>query len=116
MFASKKKKNTSKVIKIRKNDSVYIIVGKDKGKSGRVVKVFKKKGRVLVEGINIVQKHMRPSQKQQQGGIIKKEASIEVSNVMLKCTKCNKATRVGSLMLEDGRKVRVCKKCEEIIA
>ncbi|MGA1869071.1 MAG: 50S ribosomal protein L24 [bacterium] len=116
MFASKKKKNISKFLKIKKNDNVFVIAGKDKGKSGRVVKVFRKKGRVLIEGINIVQRHMRPTQKQQQGGIIKKEAPLEVSNVMLKCNKCNKATRVGSLILEDGRKVRVCKRCEEIFA
>jgi len=115
MFASKKKKNISKIVKIKKNDTVVVITGKDKGKFGRVVGLSKKTGRILIEGINIIQKHMAPNQKYQQGGIIKKEASINVSNIMLKCNKCNQATRVEHVNLEDGRKVRVCKKCSEII-
>ena len=115
MFSSKKKKNINKIVRIKKDDTVLIITGKDRGKAGRILQVSKKSGRVLIENINIIQKHMAPNQKYQQGGIIKKEASINISNIMLKCNKCNQATRVEHVNLEDGRKVRVCKKCSEII-
>lgn len=101
--------------KIKRGDFVQVIKGKDRGKKGRVLKVFPKEGRVLVEGINFVKKHVRPKKIDQQGGIIQMEAPISISNVMLFCLKCSKPTRVGIKFLEDGSKVRYCKKCGEII-
>ncbi len=100
--------------KIKREDFVYIIAGKDKGRKGKVLQVIPKKQRVIVEGVNIVKKHQKPTQTTQ-GGIIEKPAPIHVSNVMLVCPKCGKPTRVGFTFLEDGTKVRMCKKCKEII-
>ena len=107
-------------MKIRKNDNVKVISGsyKDKNKTGKVLKVFPDKERIIVEGINIIKRHTRPSQQNQQGGIIEKEAPIHVSNVMYYSSKFNAATRIGYKTLEDGTKVRYCKnpKCQgEII-
>ena len=93
---------------IKKDDMVKIITGKDKGKSGRVVKVFPSRDRLIVEGLNLVKKHQRPSQENQQGGIIDKEASIHRSNVML--LRNNKATRIGYKVLDNGKKVRYSNK------
>ena len=99
-------------MKIKKDDMVQVIAGKDKGKSGKVVSVDKKNGTVVVEGINKVFKHSKPSMANQQGGIINKEAPIDASNVML--IHNGKAVRVG-FKVEDGKKVRICKKCGAII-
>ncbi|MCS7228870.1 MAG: 50S ribosomal protein L24 [Candidatus Kryptonium sp.] len=103
---------------IKKNDTVLVIAGNYKGKIGKVLKVLREKERVLVEGVNIVKKHVRKSPKYPQGGIIEMEAPIHVSNVMLVCPKCGKATRVGhtTLVSADGKrsKMRVCKKCGEM--
>ena len=93
---------------IKKDDIVKIITGKDKGKSGRVVKVFPSRDRLIVEGLNLVKKHQRPSQENQQGGIIDKEASIHRSNVML--LRNNKATRISYKVLDNGKKVRYSNK------
>ncbi|GAB4537453.1 MAG: 50S ribosomal protein L24 [Thermodesulfovibrionia bacterium] len=100
---------------IRKNDTVMVIAGDEKGKRGRVLAVNPKKERIIVEGINIVKRHMRPSAKYRQGGIIDKEAPIHRSNLMLVCPKCDKPTRIGHILLEDGRKMRRCKECGEVI-
>jgi len=100
--------------RIRKNDSVMVIAGKDRGKVGKVKRVFSDKARALVEGVNIVKKHQKPAPGSQ-GGIIEKEASIHISNLMLICPKCTDPVRVGYKRLEDGSKVRVCKKCGEAI-
>jgi len=100
-------------IHVRRKDTVVVISGKDKGKVGEVLAVIPKKGRVLVEGVNIVTKHEKPNRQNMQGGIQKVEAPINSSKVMLYCTKCNKATRISHKILEDGTKVRVCKKCGE---
>jgi len=116
MFKSKPKHLISRTNKIRKDDTVYVITGKDKGKTGKVLRVLPKKGRVIVENINLIYKHMRPSQQLQQGGIIKREGPIEITNLMLVCNKCSKPIRVGFTLLEDGRKVRVCKKCGEVMS
>ena len=102
-------------INIKKEDKVKVIVGKDKGKIGKVLKVDHKKSRVLVEKINIVKRHSRPSQKNRQGGIIEKEMPIQGSNVMVICNKCVTPTRVKMQRLEDGNKVRVCGKCGETL-
>ena len=101
--------------KIKKDDKVIVIAGKDKGKIGTVLSVDKERQRVVVEKVNIVKKHLRPSVNAPQGGIVEKEAPIHISNVMLICNKCAQPTRVGKKILEDGRKVRVCKKCKEPI-
>src|SRR5512141_1271182 len=95
---------------IKKNDTVMVIAGKEKGKKGRVYRVMPADERVLVEKLNIIKRHTRPSATNRQGGIIEKEAPIHVSNVMVVCGKCNKPTRV-SHSFEGDKKVRVCKKC-----
>ena len=98
-------------MKLKTGDKVVVIAGKDKGKEGKIVAVDKKNNRVMVEGVNMVSKHTKPNAQNQQGGIIKKEAAIDASNVMLVCPKCKKGVRVGYSVLENGTKVRVCKKC-----
>jgi large subunit ribosomal protein L24 len=100
---------------IKKNDTVLVISGDDRGKRGRVLTVDPKKNRLIVEGVNIIKKHMKPSRKYTQGGIIEKEAPINRSNAMLICPKCDKPTRIGNKVLENGKKVRLCKKCGEVI-
>jgi large subunit ribosomal protein L24 len=100
---------------IRKNDNVLVIAGKDKGKTGRVRFAYPKKERLLVEGVNFVKKHSRARGAVKQAGIIEREAPIHVSDVMLLCSKCNKPARVGSRFLADGRKVRFCRVCGEVL-
>ncbi|MDA5110114.1 MULTISPECIES: 50S ribosomal protein L24 [Brevibacillus] len=100
---------------VKKGDTVIVIAGKDKGKKGRVLAAYPKKERVLVEGINLVKKHTRPSQTNPQGGIVTQEAPIHVSNVSLIDPKTGKATRIGYKVLENGKKVRYAKKSGEVI-
>ena len=102
-------------IQIKKDDKVRVIAGKDKGKVGKVLKVIQKKNRLLVENINIVKRHTKPNAQNRQGGILESEAPIHWSNVMLMCNKCIEPVRVKSRTLEDGKKVRICSKCNEII-
>jgi len=102
-------------MKIRKNDNVLVTAGKDKGKKGKVRFAYPKADRVLVEGVNFIKKHARATGQVRQAGIIEREAPIDVSDVMLLCTKCNRPTRVGSRFLGDGKKVRVCHLCKEVI-
>ena len=102
-------------MKLRKNDTVLVIAGKDKGKKGRVRFAYPKDERVLVEGINFIKKHTRAVRQVRQAGIIEQEAPMHVSNVMLLCTKCDHPTRVGSRFLEDGKKVRICLVCHEVV-
>jgi large subunit ribosomal protein L24 len=101
-----------------KNDTVKVLAGKYRNKTGKVLKVFTKSNRVIVEGVNIIKRHTKPSQKNQQGGIIEKEAPVHASNLMVICPKCARTTRVGYKRLEDGSKVRVCKQpdCGEILS
>ncbi len=101
-------------MRIRKNDTVKVITGsyKDKGKTGKVLKVFLEKDRIIIEGVNMIKKHTRPTQKLPQGGIVEKEAPIHVSNVLYYSTKFNTTTRIGFKKLEDGSKVRYCKNPE----
>ena len=100
---------------IKKDDKVKVIAGKDKGKIGKVLKVIRKKERVLVENINIVKRHTRPTAKQRQGGIVESEAPIHWTNIMLMCNKCVSSVRIKMHQLDDGKKVRICGKCNEII-
>ncbi|MBR9982687.1 MAG: 50S ribosomal protein L24 [Desulfatitalea sp.] len=101
--------------KLKKNDKVKVIAGKDSGKIGKVLKVDRKKERILVENINIVKRHQRPNAQNKQGGILESEALLDWSNVMLMCNKCVKPVRVKVLTLDDGKRVRVCRKCNEQI-
>jgi len=103
------------MILIKRNDTVKVLAGKDKGKTGRVIMVFPKKNRALVEGVNYVKKHARQTQQNQKGGIMQKEMPIQISNLMLMCKSCNKPARVEINITADG-KIRVCKKCKETIA
>ena len=100
---------------VKKDDLVMVIAGKDKGKTGKVLRVIPDKGRVLVENLNIIKRHTRPTQANSEGGIIEKEAAIAISNVQLLCKSCNKPARTGIRVLEDGSKARFCKQCSEIV-
>ncbi len=100
---------------IKKDDKVKIIAGKDKDRVGKVLKIDKKTGRVIVEKANIVKRHLKPSKQNPQGGIAEKEAPIQLSNIMLMCNKCLKPARIRIKILEDGKKIRVCIKCGEVI-
>jgi large subunit ribosomal protein L24 len=99
---------------IKKNDTVKVIAGREKGKTGKVLGITKDQNRVLIEKINLMKKHQRPDAKGK-GGIVEKESPLHVSNVMLVCSKCNTGVRVGYKTLEDGKKVRVCNKCQELL-
>jgi len=100
---------------LRKDDIVVVISGEYKGKSGRILKVLPDKNRAIVEGINFVRRHTKPSLKNQQGGIMEKEASLHISNLLLKCPKTGKPTRLGVKTLDDGSRVRYSKKAKETI-
>jgi large subunit ribosomal protein L24 len=100
-------------VRIKRDDKVKILAGKDRGKIGKVMKLDKKKARVLVENINKVKRHAKPSAQNRQGGIIEKEASIDMSNVMVMCGKCMTPARIKMQILEDGQKMRICGKCRE---
>ena len=102
-------------MKIRKNDTVLVIAGKDRGKKGKVRFAYPKKQQLLVEGVNFIKKHSRARGAVRQAGIIDLEAPIHVSNVMFLCDKCNKPSRIGFNKLDDGRRVRVCRSCREVI-
>ena len=99
---------------VKKNDLVMITAGKDKGKTGKVLRIVVKKDRLIVEKINMIKRHVKPSQKSK-GGIMERESPIHLSNVMIYCEKCSKPVRTGKKVLEDGRKIRFCKKFEEAI-
>jgi large subunit ribosomal protein L24 len=102
-------------MKIRKNDNVMVIAGKDKGKKGKVRFAYPRDERIIVESINFMKKHARATGQVRQAGIIQREAPIHISSVMFVCDKCNKPTRVGSRFLEDGKKVRFCRSCKEVV-
>ncbi len=101
--------------KIRKNDEVMVILGRARGRKGKVLRSMPEDNRLIVEGVNMIKRHMRPTGTMRQAGIIEKEATIHASDVMLICKKCNQPTRVGFIFLDDGSKVRICKKCHEVI-
>jgi large subunit ribosomal protein L24 len=101
-----------KKLHVKKNDTVMVIAGKDRAKSGKVISILPKKDGVIVEGINVVKRHTKP-RGQEAGGIVEKEAPLHISNVMLYCGKCQKAVRTRITVLEDGKKARCCVKCGE---
>jgi large subunit ribosomal protein L24 len=101
---------------LRKNDNVLVITGKDRGKRGRILKVIPETNRLVVEGVNMIKRHMKPNPGRNiKGGIVEREASMHVSNVQLVCPECGAQTRVGHKLLGDGRKVRVCRKCDGVV-
>ena len=102
-------------IYLKKDDKVKVVAGKDKGKIGKILKVNRKKNRVLVENVNIMKRHTKPTGKTKQGGIVEGEAEIQVSNVMVMCNKCVTPTRIKMQRLEDGKKMRTCVKCGEAL-
>jgi len=102
-------------IHIRKGDLVQVTTGRERGKQGKVLRVNREKLRLFVEKLNIVKRHTRPTQGNPKGGIVEREGGIHLSNVMLVCGNCAKATRVGVKSLADGKKLRFCKKCQEVL-
>jgi len=97
--------------RIKKNDTVMVIAGRERGKTGKVLRVLPAKERALVERLNMVKRHQKPRGPQSPSGIVEKEASIHISNIMIMCDKCNAPVRMGKRVLEDNRSVRVCRRC-----
>ena len=110
-MAKQNKQKKQNKMSIRRGDTVKVLTGKDKGKQGKVLRSIPEKSRVVVEKVNMVKKAMRPTQQNPQGGIMTIEAPIHVSNVMLVCPECGQATRIAKRFTDEGKKVRVCKKC-----
>lgn len=115
-----------KKLKLKKGDTVLVIVGKDRGKRGTIEQAFPKEGKIIITGINIVKHHIKPSRKNPQGGIMDKLAPIDVSNVVIVCPRCSKPSRIGYKYIESqlrgrksppagGKKIRICKKCQESV-
>jgi large subunit ribosomal protein L24 len=101
---------------VRRNDNVIVTTGKDRGKRGRVLKVLPTTNRVIVEGLNMIKRHTKPNPGRQiKGGLVEREAPLHASNVQVLCPECGKATRIGRKILGDGRKVRICRKCEGVV-
>ena len=101
---------------IRKNDNVLVIAGRDRGKRGRVLRVLPRKGRLIVEGVNVIKRHTRPNpQRNIKGGIVEREAALSASNVQLVCPDCGAPTRLGHRRLDDGKSVRFCRKCKGVV-
>ena len=103
------------MLHIKKNDSVKVLAGKDKGKIGKVLKVYPNRDRVIVQGINFLKKHAKRTRQDDQGGIIQREAAIDISNLAVVCKGCDQPSRVGVDILKDGSKVRYCRKCKEVL-
>lgn len=101
--------------KVKKGDTVMVIAGRERGKTGKVLALHLADGKIIVERLNMIKRHTKPNQKQRQGGILEREAPLALSNVMVFCANCRKPVRVGIKTLGDGRRVRMCKKCKEII-
>lgn len=102
-------------VHVKTGDTVVVLSGKDRNKKAKVIRVFPKEQKVIVEGVNMIKKHQKPRSEFQQGGIIEREAPIHSSNVMLVCPRCNKPTKIAKEISDNGEKSRVCKKCNEII-
>jgi large subunit ribosomal protein L24 len=102
-------------VHVRRGDTVAVIAGRDRGKRGKVLRVLPDRGRVVVEKINLMKKHQRPTQKLRQGGIIEREGALALSNVLVVCGRCDRPVRTGTRILADGRKTRICRRCGESI-
>ena len=100
---------------VRQGDLVAVISGRERGKRGKVLRVLRDRGRVMVEKVNMIKRHQRPTQKLRQGGIIEREGALALANVLLVCGRCDRAARTGIKVLGDGRRIRVCKRCGESI-
>jgi large subunit ribosomal protein L24 len=101
---------------VKKNDTVVVLAGKDRGRKARVLRVYPAEGKAIVEGVNFARKHTRPNpQKNIKGGILEREAPVDASNLMVVCGECGKPTRIGRRILEDGKKVRICRRCDGIL-
>jgi len=113
----KKLKQETPLIKtnLRKGDSVRIITGKEKGKEGKILQVLKESNKVLVEQLNLIKKHTKPNAKYPKGGIVDREGALQISNVMILCRKCDKPSRIAAKLLDDGEKIRVCRRCGEVL-
>jgi large subunit ribosomal protein L24 len=113
------KNSNGKKIKLKKGDTVLVMAGDDRGKMGKILKVDKKKSRAIVEGINFIKRHIRPSSKNPKGGIVEKEASVNLSNLILYCSRCSSPTRASFTAVEGSEgeksKIRICRKCGEIV-
>jgi large subunit ribosomal protein L24 len=107
---------TPRAVHVRRNDTVVVLAGKDKGRTARVLRVFPSEGRAIVEGVNFHKKHTKPNpQRNIKGGILEREAPVDASNLMVVCGECGKPARVGHRRLDDGKKVRVCRRCDGIL-
>ena len=102
-------------MRIKRGDTVYVTSGKEKGKTGKVLRFSKATNRVLVQGINFVKKHARQTRQDQPGGILQKESPVHISNLMFQCPRCSKPSRLGVKFLKDGSKTRICNKCQEMV-
>ena len=101
---------------VRRNDTVIVIAGKNRGKRGRVLKLLPERNRVVVEGVNFIKRHTRPNPSRNvKGGVVEREAPLHASNLQLVCPECGAQTRIGRRLLGDGRKVRICRKCEGVV-
>ncbi|HDZ83756.1 MAG TPA: 50S ribosomal protein L24, partial [Nitrospirae bacterium] len=99
----------------KKNDIVMVVAGDEKSKKGRVIAILNEGSRLFIENVNMIKKHMKPNKQYSQGGIIEKEAPVHRSNIMLVCPKCDRPTKIGNKILENGKKIRECRKCGEVI-
>ncbi|MFI3205747.1 MAG: 50S ribosomal protein L24 [Clostridia bacterium] len=102
-------------VHVKTGDTVVVLSGKDKGKQGKIMAVSPKEEKVIVEGINVVSKHVKPKRAGEEGGIVKAESAMYACKVQIVCSRCNKPTRIGHKVLEDGSKIRICKKCGETL-
>lgn len=100
-------------MKIRRNDNVKVLAGKDRGKTGKVLKIYPSQNKAIVEGVNFIKRHSRKTQANPQGGIVQKESLIDISNLAVICSRCSKPARIGFSELSDGTKARFCKRCRE---
>ncbi len=102
-------------MRVKKGDTVYVTKGKEKGKTGKVLRFNQDTNRVLVQGVNFVKKHTKQTRQDQPGGILQKESPLHVSNLKFYCPRCNTPARLGAKFLSDGSKARICKKCQEMV-
>ena len=105
----------NKGFNVKKDDIVQVLTGKEKGKKGKILALFPESGKVTVEKLNMLKRHMKSDGKSRQAGIVEKEGAIHISNVLIVCDKCGKGVRIKRKKLEDGKRVRICRKCEEVI-